>query len=171
MGVRPWRCFSIGERPDYPPALRRTGPAKGGTSVAVLEILSGCSSSRDLEAFARRHCAALNQALAGNFKRCPSDATFFYLFNQADLQEFGQVLQAWMIAQIPGGAEGLDQLVLRQVPTGALRLRAKTAGTASLPRSTSTLGLLASPWPKRPTTPPQHTLLLSIICYVDNGWF
>ncbi len=40
-----------------------------------------------------------------------SDAAFLYLVNKAHLQEFGQVLQAWMISQIPGGAEGLDQLV------------------------------------------------------------
>ena len=69
--------------------------------VAVLGILSGCRSSRDLEAFARRHREALNQALGLNFKRWPSDATFLYLFNKAHLQEFGQVLQAWMISQIP----------------------------------------------------------------------
>jgi hypothetical protein len=79
--------------------------------VAVLGILSGCRSSRDLEAFARRHREALNEALGLNFKRWPSDATFLYLFNKAHLQEFGDVLQAWMISQIPGGAEGLDQLV------------------------------------------------------------
>lgn len=79
--------------------------------VAVLGILSGCRSSRDLEAFARRHREALNQALGLEFKRWPSDATFLYLFNKAHLHEFGQVLQAWMIRQIPGGAEGLDQLV------------------------------------------------------------
>jgi hypothetical protein len=79
--------------------------------VAVLGILSGCMSSRDLEAFAKRHRGVLNQALGLNFKRWPSDATFLYLFNKAHLQEFGQVLQAWMISQIPGGAEGLDQLV------------------------------------------------------------
>ena len=46
-----------------------------------------------------------------NFERWPSDATFLYLFNKAHLQELGQVLQAWMISQIPGGAAGLDQLV------------------------------------------------------------
>jgi hypothetical protein len=40
-----------------------------------------------------------------NFFRNP------YLFNKAHLQEFGDALQAWMISQIPGGAEGLDQLV------------------------------------------------------------
>jgi hypothetical protein len=32
-------------------------------------------------------------------------------YNKAHLQEFGQVLQAWMISQIPGGAKALDQLV------------------------------------------------------------
>ena len=79
--------------------------------MAVLGILSGCRSSRDLEAFAKRHREALNQALGLDFKRWPSDATFLYLFNKAHLQEFGEVLQAWMISQIPGGAEGLDQLV------------------------------------------------------------
>jgi hypothetical protein len=79
--------------------------------VAVLGILSGCRSSRDLERFARRHREALNQALGLEYKRWPSDATFLYLFNKAHLQEFGQVLQAWMISQIPGGADGLDQLV------------------------------------------------------------
>jgi hypothetical protein len=79
--------------------------------VAVLGILSGCRSSRDLERFARRHREALNQALGLEYRRWPSDATFLYLFNKAQLQGFGQVLQAWMISQIPGGAEGLDQLV------------------------------------------------------------
>ncbi|WP_255095343.1 transposase family protein [Synechococcus sp. J7-Johnson] len=79
--------------------------------VAVLGILSGCRSSRDLEAVAKRHREALNQALGLEFKRWPSDAAFLYLFNKAHLQQFGEVLQAWMISQIPGGAEGLDQLV------------------------------------------------------------
>ena len=79
--------------------------------VAVLGILSGCRSSRDLEAFAKRHREDLNQALGVDFKRWPSDATFLYLFNKAHLQQFGDVLQAWMIRQIPGGSEGLEQLV------------------------------------------------------------
>jgi len=79
--------------------------------VAVLGILSGCRSSRDLEAFAKRHREALNQALGLDFKRWPSDATFLYLFNKAHLQQFGEVLQAWMISQIPGGADGVEQLV------------------------------------------------------------
>jgi hypothetical protein len=79
--------------------------------VAVLGILSDCRSSRDLEAFAERHREVLNQALGLNFKRWPSDATFLYLFNKAHLQQFGEVLQAWMISQIPGGAAALEQLV------------------------------------------------------------
>jgi hypothetical protein len=32
-------------------------------------------------------------------------------YNKAQLQQFGEVLQAWMISQIPGGEGGLDQLV------------------------------------------------------------
>ncbi len=87
--------------------------------VAVLGILSGCRSSRDLEAFAKRHRKALNQALGLDFKRWPSDATFLYLFNKAHLQQYcfaeaggyGEVLQVWKISQIPGGTEGLDQMV------------------------------------------------------------
>jgi len=79
--------------------------------VTVLGILSDCRSSRDLEAFAKRHREALNQALGLNFKRWPTDATFLYLFNKAHLEQFGEVLQAWMISQIPGGTTALDQFV------------------------------------------------------------
>ena len=32
-------------------------------------------------------------------------------YNKAHPQQFGEVLQAWMISQIPDGADGLDQLV------------------------------------------------------------
>ena len=79
--------------------------------VAVLGILSGSRRSRDLEAFAKRHRQEFNQALGLDFKRWPSDATFLYLFNMAHLQTFGDVFEAWMISQIPGVAEGLEQLV------------------------------------------------------------
>jgi len=79
--------------------------------LAVLGILSDSRSSRDLEAFAKRHHEVLNQALGLNLKRWPTDATFLYLFNKAHLHRFGEVLQAWMISQIRDGAAGLDQLV------------------------------------------------------------
>ena len=52
--------------------------------VAVLGILSGCRSSRDLEAFAKRHREALNVALGLDFKHWPSDATFLYLYRSAE---------------------------------------------------------------------------------------
>ena len=52
--------------------------------VAVLGILSGCRSSRDLEVFAKRHREVLNQALGLEFKRWPSDATFLYLYRSAE---------------------------------------------------------------------------------------
>ena len=52
--------------------------------MAVLGIISGCRSSRDLEAFAKRHRVALNQALGLDFKRWPSDATFLYLYRFAE---------------------------------------------------------------------------------------
>ena len=53
----------------------------------------------------------LNKALDLNFKRRSSDATFLYLFNQSNLQQFGEVLQAWMISEISDGATTLEQLV------------------------------------------------------------
>ena len=87
--------------------------------------LSGCKSSRDLEAFAKRHREALNDALGLNFKSWPSDATFLYLFNKAHLQAFGQVLLAWMVSQIPGGSEGLDQLVCDGKPLRGSALEAE----------------------------------------------
>jgi len=77
--------------------------------VAVLGILSGCQSLRDLERFALRHHAALSQALG--LKRPPTDSTFRYLFLQVDVAEICRQLQVWMLAQIPDGATGLDQLV------------------------------------------------------------
>jgi hypothetical protein len=52
--------------------------------VAVLGILSGCRSSRELEAFARRHREALNQALGLDLQRWPSDATFLFLYRCAE---------------------------------------------------------------------------------------
>jgi hypothetical protein len=137
--------------------------------VAVLGILSGCRSSRDLEAFARRHREALNQALDLDFKRWPSDATFLYLFNKAHLQEYcfaeaggyGQVLQAWMVSQIPDGAEGLDQLVcdgktLRgsaiETEEGTHRYGLRPTASMS-PRSRCMPVHSVSPWLRRHTTP------------------
>jgi hypothetical protein len=79
--------------------------------VAVLGILSGCQSLRDLERFALCHHAALNQTLGLQHKRPPTDSTFRYLFLQVDVAEICRQLQVWMLAQITDSATGLDQLV------------------------------------------------------------
>lgn len=52
--------------------------------VAVLGILSGRRSSRDLEAFAKRHREAVNQRLGLDSKRWPADTTFLYLYRCAE---------------------------------------------------------------------------------------
>ena len=75
--------------------------------VVVLGILSGCRSSSDLEGASKRHLEALGQ----DFNCWLSAPTFLYLFSRAHLHDFFQVLQAWLIIQIPGGTHGLDQLV------------------------------------------------------------
>jgi hypothetical protein len=79
--------------------------------LAVLGILSGCQSLRDLERFAIRHHAALIQALGLELRRPPTDSTFRYLFLQVDVAEICRQMKAWMLAQIPDGAGALDQLV------------------------------------------------------------
>jgi hypothetical protein len=129
--------------------------------VAVLGILSGCRSSRDLDAFAKRHRKALNQSLSLDFKRWPSDATFLYQFNKAHLQQFGEVLQAWMISQIPGGTIDINKLVcdgktLRgsaiETEDGNHRYGLRPT-SSTLPRSRSMPALWELPWRRRLTTP------------------
>ncbi len=79
--------------------------------VAVLGILSKCESLRDLERFARRHHAVLTGALGIELKRPPSDSAFRYFFLQVDVTAVCAAIRDWTIAQIPGGAMVLDQLV------------------------------------------------------------
>lgn len=52
--------------------------------VAVFGILSGCRSSRDLEAFASRHRAPRNQALGLDFKGWPSHTSLLHLYRCAE---------------------------------------------------------------------------------------
>lgn len=79
--------------------------------VAVLGILSGCHSLRDLERFANRHHTALTHALGIELKRPPSDTAFRFFFLQVDVRSLCAAIRDWSIAQIPGGAADLDQLV------------------------------------------------------------
>jgi len=79
--------------------------------VAVLGILSQCESLRDLERFARRHHAVLTELLGIELKRPPSDSAFRYFFLQVDVAAVCAAIRDWTIAQIPGEASDLDQLV------------------------------------------------------------
>ena len=79
--------------------------------VAVLGILSGCQSLRDLERFAIRHHSALGEALGIELRRPPSDSSFRYFFRQVDVAALCAAIRDWTIAQIPSGAADLDQLV------------------------------------------------------------
>jgi hypothetical protein len=79
--------------------------------VAVLGILSGCQSLQDLECFAIRHHTVLTEALGVELRRPPSDSSFRYFFQQVDVAALCAAIRDWTIAQIPGGAADLDQLV------------------------------------------------------------
>ncbi len=79
--------------------------------VAVLGILSGCQSLRDLEHFAIRHHSALSETLGLGLRRPPSDSSFHYFFYQVNVAALCAAIRDWTIAQIPGDASDLDQLV------------------------------------------------------------
>ncbi len=79
--------------------------------MAVLGILSGCQSLRDLERFARRHHGSLAESLGLELRRRPSDSAFRYFFLQVDVAALCVAIRDWTIAQIPGGAADLDQLI------------------------------------------------------------
>ena len=79
--------------------------------MAVLGILSKCESLRDLERFARRHHSVLTESLGIELKRPPSDSAFRYFFLQVDVAAICGAIRDWTLAQIPGGAGDLDQLI------------------------------------------------------------
>ena len=68
-------------------------------------------SLRDLERFARRHHAALTKSLGLELRRPPSDSAFRYFFLQVDGAALCTAIRDWTIAQIPGGAKELNQLI------------------------------------------------------------
>ena len=99
---------------SIPDARMRRGvrfPAWYLLLVAVLGILSGCQSLRDLERFAIRHHSVLTEVLGVELRRPPSDSSFRYFFHQVDVSALCAAIRDWTIAQIPGGAADLDQLV------------------------------------------------------------
>jgi hypothetical protein len=79
--------------------------------VAVLGILSRCQSLRDLERFSIRHHSVLTVALGIELRRPPSDSAFRYFFQHVDVAALCTAIRDWTIAQIPGGAADLEQLI------------------------------------------------------------
>jgi hypothetical protein len=73
--------------------------------------LSRCQSLRDLERFAIRHLSVLTAALGFELRRPPSDSAFRYFFQHVDVAALCTAIRDWTIAQIPGGATDLDQLI------------------------------------------------------------
>jgi hypothetical protein len=74
-------------------------------------------------------------------------------YNKAHLQEFGQVLHAWMISQIPGGADGLDQLVCDGKTLRGSAVEAQDGGHRFVAQVTVYARALGVALAQRPTTP------------------
>jgi hypothetical protein len=72
--------------------------------VAVLGILSGCQSMRDLERYAIRHHSDLTKGLGLELRRPPFDSSFRYFFLQVDLAAISAAIRDWTISQVPGAA-------------------------------------------------------------------
>ena len=79
--------------------------------MAILGILSGCRSARDLERFAKRHHQAFGSALDVELPKAPCDSTFLYLFERVELEALFELLREWMIAQIADQNKDFDQLI------------------------------------------------------------
>ena len=79
--------------------------------MAILGILSGCRSARDLERFAKRHHQAFGAALDLELPKAPCDSTFLYLFERVELEPLFGLLREWMLAQITDQDKDVDQLI------------------------------------------------------------
>lgn len=79
--------------------------------MAILGILSGCRSARDLERFAKRHHQAFGAALDLELAKAPCDSTFLYLFERVELEHLFGLLREWMLAQIAVQNKDFDQLI------------------------------------------------------------
>ena len=79
--------------------------------MAILGILSGCRSARDLKRFAKRHHQAFGGALDLELPKAPCDSTFLYLFERVELEQLFGLLRDWMLAQIGDQDKDFDQLI------------------------------------------------------------
>jgi hypothetical protein len=74
--------------------------------LAILGILSGCRSARDIERFALRHREAFNTALGLELRGRPSDSTIIFLLERVDLRNMFAMLRQWMLAQNRRAGQG-----------------------------------------------------------------
>jgi hypothetical protein len=79
--------------------------------MAILGILSGCCSVRDLERFAKRHHQAFGAALGLELPKAPCDSPFLYLFERIELEQLFRLLREWMLGQIAYQNKDFDQLI------------------------------------------------------------
>ena len=79
--------------------------------MAILSILSGCRSARDLESFAKRHHEAFGAALDVEMPKAACDSTFLYLFERVELEQLFGLLREWMLAEIAFQDKDFDQLI------------------------------------------------------------
>jgi len=126
--------------------------------MAILGILSGCRSARDLERFAKRHNQAFGAALDLELPKAPCDSTFLYLFERVELEELFSLLRDWMLAQIAVQDKDIDQLIcdgktLRGSAAQLLSLMALVGRLGLSPWSRSTPGILAWRSPRPPSIP------------------
>ncbi len=61
--------------------------------MAILDILSGCRSARDLERFAKRHQEAFSVELDVEMPRASCDSTFLYLLERVQLEQLFGLLR------------------------------------------------------------------------------
>jgi hypothetical protein len=79
--------------------------------MAILGILSGCRSARDLERFAKRHHQAFGAALDLELPKVTCDSTFLSLFERVEIEDLFELLREWMLAQIAYQNKDFDQLI------------------------------------------------------------
>jgi len=127
--------------------------------MAILGILSGCRSARDLERFAKRHHQAFGAALDLELPKAPCDSTFLYLFERVELEELFGLLRDWMLAQIADQDKDFDQLICdgKTLRGSAAQPDGADGRLGLSPRSRSTPGSWAWRSPRPPSIPVNPT--------------
>jgi len=135
--------------------------------MAILGILSGCRSARDLERFAKRHLQAFGAALDLELPRAPCDSTFLYLFERVEIEQLFSLLREWMLAQIADQNKDFDQLICdgKTLRGSAAQLDGADGATRFVTQVTlfaRELGVAIAQTPKATTL--SHSLPLFLLC-------